>query len=60
MAADTMLARDVVNQIAYQYLVPTLQVGSKVVVDPESGAVIDTLRGGSTVSASSFQVACGA
>lgn len=42
LAADTMLARDVVNQIAYQYLIPTLQVGSKVVVDPKSGAVIDT------------------
>src|SRR5207249_3413259 len=26
LAADTMLARSVVNQIAYQYLIPTLQV----------------------------------
>ena len=41
LAADTMLAREVVNQIAYQYLIPTLQVGSKVVVDPESGDVRD-------------------
>ncbi|PZS16020.1 MAG: thiamine biosynthesis protein ThiF [Pseudonocardiales bacterium] len=41
LAADTMLARDVVNQIAYQYLIPTLQIGSKVVVDPKSGAVRD-------------------
>lgn len=41
LAADTMLAREVVNQIAYQYLIPTLQVGSKVVVDPESGNVRD-------------------
>lgn len=41
LAADTMLARDVVNQIAYQYLVPTLQVGSKVVVNRHSGRVDD-------------------
>jgi hypothetical protein len=41
LAADTMLARDVVNQISYQYLIPTLQVGSKVLVDRASGRVID-------------------
>lgn len=41
LAADTMLARDVVNQIAYQYLIPTLQVGSKVVINPRTGAVGD-------------------
>jgi hypothetical protein len=41
LAADTMLARDVVNQIAYQYLIPTLQVGSKVVLDPSNGNVLD-------------------
>jgi hypothetical protein len=41
LAADTMLARDVVNQLAYQYLIPTLQVGSKVIVDPKSKAVTD-------------------
>lgn len=41
LAADTMLARDVVNQIAYQYLIPTLQIGSKVVLDPINGAVTD-------------------
>jgi hypothetical protein len=41
LAADTMLARDVVNQIAYQYLVPTLQVGSKVVLDKATGTVLD-------------------
>jgi hypothetical protein len=41
LAADTMLARDVVNQIAYQYLVPTLQVGSKVVIDPVDRHVRD-------------------
>lgn len=42
LAADTMLARDVVNQIAFQYLIPTLQIGSKVLVDPETGNVRDT------------------
>jgi len=41
LAADTMLARDVVNQIAYQYLIPTLQIGSKVVVSPNTGEVLD-------------------
>lgn len=41
LAADTMLARTVVNQIAYQYLVPTLQVGSKPVIDQDTGAVLD-------------------
>lgn len=41
LAADTMLARDVVNQIAFQYLIPTLQVGSKVLVDPDNGYVRD-------------------
>lgn len=41
LAADSMLARDVVNQIAYQYLIPTLQVGSKVVLHPDTGHVLD-------------------
>ncbi len=41
LAADTMLARDVVNQIAHQYLIPTLQVGSKPVIDKETGEVRD-------------------
>lgn len=41
LAADTMLAREVVNQISYQYLIPTLQVGSKVVIEPRSGNVQD-------------------
>jgi hypothetical protein len=41
LAADTMLAREVVNQISYQYLIPTLQVGSKVVIEPRSGDVQD-------------------
>ncbi len=41
LAADTMLAREVINQICFQYLIPTLQVGSKVVVDRKTGAVRD-------------------
>lgn len=41
LAADTMLARDVVNQVAYQYLIPTLQVGSKVVTHKETGDILD-------------------
>jgi hypothetical protein len=41
LAADTMLARDVVNQIAYQFLIPTVQVGSKVVADAQTGQIHD-------------------
>ena len=41
LAADTMLARDVVNQISYQFLIPTLQVGSKIVIDTGTGKVRD-------------------
>ncbi len=41
LAADTMLARDVVNQLSYQYLIPALQVGSKVVIDPRTGNIGD-------------------
>jgi molybdopterin/thiamine biosynthesis adenylyltransferase len=41
LAADTMLARNVVNQIAYQYLIPTLQVGSKPVIEKGTGKVLD-------------------
>lgn len=41
LAADTMLARSVVNQNAYQYLIPTLQVGSKPVIQKETGNVLD-------------------
>jgi len=41
LAADTMLARDVVNQLAYQYVIPTLQVGSKVVSEVATGKVLD-------------------
>jgi hypothetical protein len=41
LAADTMLARTVVNQIAYQYLIPALQVGSKPVIRRDTGQVLD-------------------
>jgi molybdopterin/thiamine biosynthesis adenylyltransferase len=41
LAADTMQARLVVNAIAHQYLVPTYQVGSKVQVDKDTGAILD-------------------
>jgi ThiF family len=41
LAADTMLSRDVVNQVAYQFLVPTLQVGSKVLINKSTGVVED-------------------
>lgn len=41
LAADTMLARDVVNQIAYQFLIPTLQVGSKAVIAADTGEIRD-------------------
>ena len=41
LAADTMLARTVVNQIAYQYLIPTLQVGSKPVINRNTGQILD-------------------
>lgn len=41
LAADTMLARSVVNQIAHQYLVPTLQVGCKPVIEKATGNILD-------------------
>jgi hypothetical protein len=55
LAADTQLARDVVNQIAYQYLIPVLQVGSKVVLDNASGAVLDVF---SVVRSVGFRPGC--
>jgi hypothetical protein len=33
LVSDTMLARDVVNQPAYQYCMPDIQVGRGVVLD---------------------------
>ena len=40
LAADTMQARLVVNAICHQYLIPTWQVGAKVISDPE-GNILD-------------------
>jgi len=41
LAADTATARLVFNALAHQYLIPGVQVGSKVPVDEESGEVGD-------------------
>lgn len=41
LAADTATARLVVNAIAHQFLVPITQVGAKVVVDRDSGDVLE-------------------
>lgn len=35
LAADTHLARSVVNAIVHQYLIPAVQVGSKIQIDPD-------------------------
>lgn len=41
LAADSMQARLVFNALVHQYLIAGLQIGSKVVVDPETGAFVD-------------------
>lgn len=41
LAADTMRARLLFNAIVHQYLIPGVQVGAKVRVDPKSGEVLD-------------------
>lgn len=41
LAADTMQARLLTNALIHQYLIPGVQVGAKVQVDDESGAVQD-------------------
>lgn len=41
LAADTMLARLVVNAAVHQYLVPGVQLGAKAQVDPKSGEVLE-------------------
>jgi hypothetical protein len=41
LAADTMRARLLFNAIVHQYLIPGVQVGAKVCVDPKSGDVLD-------------------
>ncbi len=41
LAADSMLARLVVNAIVQQYLIPGVQVGARVVADEDTGEVSD-------------------
>lgn len=41
LAADTMRARLLFNAIVHQYLIPGVQVGAKVRVDPETGEILD-------------------
>ena len=41
LAADTMRARLLFNQIVHQYLIPGVQVGSKVSTDTDTGEVTD-------------------
>jgi tRNA A37 threonylcarbamoyladenosine dehydratase len=41
LAADTMRARLLFNAIVHQYLIPGVQVGAKVRVDPATGEVLD-------------------
>jgi ThiF family len=41
LSADTMRARLLFNAIVHQYLIPGVQVGPKVSVDPASGNVLD-------------------
>lgn len=39
LAADSHLARMLVNEVAHQYLVPAIQLGSRIEVDEKSGKV---------------------
>jgi tRNA A37 threonylcarbamoyladenosine dehydratase len=41
LAADSMQARLVFNALVHQYLIPGVQVGAKVSVDPKSGQILD-------------------
>ena len=59
LAADSMLARSVVNQISYQYVIPTLQVGSKPVIDKSSGRVLDVFAVVRTLGTETGCLACG-
>jgi hypothetical protein len=58
LAADTMLARSVVNQIAHQYLIPTLQVGSKPVIDKATGNILDVFAVVRTLGTAPGCLAC--
>jgi hypothetical protein len=59
LAADTMLARSVVNQIAHQYLVPCLQVGSKPVIHKQTGKVLDVFAVVRTLGTEPGCLSCG-
>lgn len=41
LAADGHLARMLVNAVAHQFLIPAVQLGTRIDVDPETGAVAD-------------------
>ena len=41
LAADSHLARMTVNAVAHQYLIPAVQIGTRIDVDPEEGVVGD-------------------
>lgn len=41
LAADSHLARMIVNAISHQYLIPAVQLGTRIDVDPTDGAVGD-------------------
>jgi molybdopterin/thiamine biosynthesis adenylyltransferase len=41
LAADSHLARMIVNAISHQYLIPAVQLGTRIDVDPAEGAVGD-------------------
>lgn len=41
LAADGHLARMLVNAVAHQFLIPAVQIGTRIDVDPETGAVGD-------------------
>ncbi len=41
LAADSHLARMIVNSISHQYLIPAVQLGTRIDVDPTDGAVGD-------------------
>jgi molybdopterin/thiamine biosynthesis adenylyltransferase len=59
LAADTMLARSVVNQISHQYLVPCLQVGSKPVIDKKTGRILDVFAVVRTLGSAPSCLLCG-
>lgn len=40
VATDNLRSRNVVNQLAYQYLIPAIQIGVKVESDPGTGEVL--------------------